>query len=1215
MKGLKIVGFVVGGIVVLLAIAVALALTPSVQTWAVRKAVAGQPGLTLDVGRVSAGMSAADISDLHVVKDGVVITAKGVSAKYSAWDYISKKRINADSVTIQDLVVDLRNATPATASTATKSGAASASAPRPAGSTSATAKTGDKKAGFEGVLKQAQLPFDLRVAALVAKGRALLPNDQTVVFDLKGNSIETGQRGTVEWTIDFADAKKNAALTALRATGTAGLHIANDGRIHSVEVDTTAAAMGPKLPSDRVKLTAKAEQPAAGANETYAATVALIRGTNVEPLVKTNAQFLTATREIAGTWDLAVRSEQLAGLLTGLGLPEIAANGAGKFSLKPDTNAVAASGDLQGQASQLQKLSPALEAIRSVQFKTTFDGGLADDIARLEKLNVEVTAADGHKFAQISSLQKIGYGLVDKKITLADPKAEVARISLQQLPLAWAQSFAKPMTIESGDLSVVLAVEAEPDGSRVRARALEPLLVRNVTVRDANKKALAEQFTLSTKPSVDYSATKVVAQLAELRISMPAGDALTGTVSADVTNLTATPAIAFAAQLQGKVVTALKPYLPVETGPLTANITVEGRHEGQTLTLNKANAVVTRENGAPITTVDLQQALRADLGKSTFTVAKPNETAARVKLGEIPLAWAEPFVANSKLGGALAGGTLAVSLRSLDDVTLTTVEPVALRGVSASMNGKAMAQSLDIVANLTATKRGETIAYDVRRIDVKQGETALAGLTVAGEAKLGGKTSNVVAKGNLEADVAALMRQPMLAEFATLSRGKVTAAFDANLTDTIQATAAITAKDLVAKQDNRPLGDLDVKVNANMKTDGSGTFTMPVTLAGPARKSDLLVKGAFGRAANKETFLFTGKISSDNIVVDDFQPLAGLAPSSETPKPAAPAPGGPTTVIRAPGSRPATSVPVATTTPGRDTKPFWSAVNGKVEVDLKRVLYGKDYVISGVHGTAVITESKLSLDGLEGKFKENPFKLAGGVTFAGNQPKPYNLIASADVQNFDVGAFLRAANPAEKPALETTATVSAKLNGNGGTVGDLAKNAYGKFEVSGTKGTMYLLERKGGAGTAVNVLSAGLAILGAARGSDTTSAIAEIARLLNAVQFDSVKMQVERGADLNFKLTALEVLSPILRTTGTGTVASKSTDDLANAPMNIVLQLGAKGELGYLLQRVGMLGAKQDEKGYQLMTRTFTIGGTTSKPDNSALWKILGEAALGALAR
>jgi hypothetical protein len=64
--------------------------------------------------------------------------------------------------------------------------------------------------------------------------------------------------------------------------------------------------------------------------------------------------------------------------------------------------------------------------------------------------------------------------------------------------------------------------------------------------------------------------------------------------------------------------------------------------------------------------------------------------------------------------------------------------------------------------------------------------------------------------------------------------------------------------------------------------------------------------------------------------------------------------------------------------------------------------------------------------------------------------------------------------------------------------------------------------------------------------------------------------------------------------------------------MNIVLQLAAKDQLGFLLQRVRLLGATTDDKGYNLMSRTFTIGGTPSKPDNSSLWKILGEAAVGA---
>jgi hypothetical protein len=353
------------------------------------------------------------------------------------------------------------------------------------------------------------------------------------------------------------------------------------------------------------------------------------------------------------------------------------------------------------------------------------------------------------------------------------------------------------------------------------------------------------------------------------------------------------------------------------------------------------------------------------------------------------------------------------------------------------MDAKPMLENVDLLASLTATKRGETIAYEVRKVEVKQGQNVLAALTVAGEARLGAKMT-IVAKGNLEADAAALMTQPALAPFATLSRGRVAAVFEANVAESIDAKAAISAKNLVAKQDNRALGDLEVTLTANMKPDGSGTVSAPLTLTNANRKSDLAIDGTFGKASNKETFLFTGKIASNQLVVDDFEPLAALAPASETKKPETPTPS------------------------GRDTAPFWKGVNGKLDLDLKRVLYGKDYVVSGIRGSATITDSKLSLDGLEGRFKENPFKLAAGVTFAAPQPKPYALTGSVNVAGLDIGEILRAANPSEKPAMESRVTVLANLNGNGNTVGELMKHAYGKFDVTGGKGVQRALGRNGG---------------------------------------------------------------------------------------------------------------------------------------------------------
>src|SRR5437868_3352035 len=110
MKGLKILAIVFAAAAVLLVALVVLAFTPGVQTWAVRRAVADQPGIKIEIGRVAAGLSDGQVSDLKVTKDGMVISAKSAKARYALTEFLTKKRLNADQVTVEDLVVDLRGA-------------------------------------------------------------------------------------------------------------------------------------------------------------------------------------------------------------------------------------------------------------------------------------------------------------------------------------------------------------------------------------------------------------------------------------------------------------------------------------------------------------------------------------------------------------------------------------------------------------------------------------------------------------------------------------------------------------------------------------------------------------------------------------------------------------------------------------------------------------------------------------------------------------------------------------------------------------------------------------------------------------------------------------------------------------------------------------------------------------------------------------------------
>lgn len=1204
MKGLKIFAWVVGGAVLLFALIVGLALTPGVQTWAVRRAIAGQPGVTIAVDRVAAGFSSAAITGLKITQDGAILSLPSVTAKYSAWDFLTKKKIAADDVSIRDIVIDLRHA-PAAATgkpLAPQTGTPTTTTP-PAGrdrvpAPASPAKVVSGRPAFAGLLQQLQLPFDVRVDRLAVSGRVLLPQEQAATFDLHGSGIAAGKRGTVTLKADFSDPEKNASLRALQANGTLAVTLSAAGRVDRVELDITSTAHGKNLPGDSLKVEAAASRNA-GSGEDYTLALGVARTNGTDPLLKSAASYDPATHAIGGTWNLTLRNPSLAALLAGLGLPDVAATGAGKFRFNPAGQEVAASGELQATASHLEKISPELSAVGTVQLRTTFDGGLTGTVARLDGLHLEVTGADGKKLAQIDSSQRIAFNTADRRVTLADPKAELARVAVQALPLAWAQPFVKTLTIDQGTLSVVLAVEAEADGSHVRTRAIEPLTLRSLTVRQG-KEPLLNQVTLTVLPRIDYSAEKIVAELTELKLAMPAGDALTGRLTAEVSNLATKARIVFGAQVQAKIVTLLKPYLPADTGPMTATVDASGRFEAGSLQLARATTTVARENGARLVGFELLQATTLDLAKTTFAVAKPSTPLARLQLGELPLGWAQAFVPKSQFAGVLASGTFEVTAQSVDEVTLNTTDPLVARGVTVSLDGKPMVQALDLSASLTATKQGDTVRYDVRTLELTRGTNALAKLSAKGEARLGAKPV-LSAKGNLDADAAALMNQPVLAPFATLSRGRVTTAFEVSYGEAIDAKAAISAKGLTARAGNQSLGDLELTVSATLKADGSGSVTLPLTLTNGGRKSDVALAGSFARAGTGYTF--DGKITSTQLVADDLQLLAGLGPVTD---PAAPSKTQPPATPRAPTTSAAT--PARTT---RDTEPFWTGVAGRAEVDLKKVLYGKDYTITAIRGVAVVTPGKLALETLEGRFKNNPFKLNTAITFTPHQAQPYAITGSTNVSNFDVGEILLAANPGEKPALESKLTVAAKLNGRGITLPDLLQNIYGQFDVAGTKGVLRALGRKG---NTVNTVSSIVGLLGAVKGSDTTMAIGELGRELNEMAFDTFTMKIERGADLNLRLTTVEFLSPSMRLSGTGSITHQAGVPIQNQPLELQLKLAGKAHLAQLLNRLGVLNGTPDDKQYYPMSTPFTLSGSAAQVNSGDLWRILGGAAARAAA-
>jgi hypothetical protein len=1189
MKRFKIIFIILSSLAALVALAVVLAFTPAVQTWAVRRVLVGQPGLAIEVGRVAAGLTSAELRDVRVVQDGTVIVVKEIAATYSATDYLSGKKINVGNVALHGVEVDTRKST----AKPTTPPAAAAVAP------------------FAGVLNAIRLPGEIRVGHVEVDAKVLLPANQTVAVTLTGGGIAPGQFGTLTWKVDFTDATKAAPLAAAQASGEIKLRTTADLRVDSIEVNADAGATGPALPKDRVKLALKLEQPSATAGESIVARVSLVRGTTVEPLLNAKVDYVAGKPVMNGVWDLAVRSEQFAAMLAGLGLPELALTGKGSFTYHLDTGAAVTAGEITSTISKLEKLGAELAAIGSLQVHAAFDGGASKESAQLGKLDFDVATAAGRKFITLAVLQKLSVNLKTKNLTAERPGAELARVSILSVPLAWAQPFLKPRTI-SGDVSGVFVVNAELDGSRVKLSAAEPLTLRAITVSEGGK-PLVDRVTVSLSPTVDYTATRVLAQIEKLSVSAPDGDNLSGGLKADVTLGGPSPVIAFSAELKGRLAALVKPYLPADVGPLTLALNAEGRHDGKIVQLSGLKLKVDREGGVALASIETLQAITIDPAKQAASAANAASPALRVRWGGIPLGWAEPYVAKSKISGQLVAGGIDVTLLGADAVSVKATEPIAAKGISVAMNGQQMLAGADFSTDLNATWKAGTLTADIKQLELKQGTASVLKALFTGDVTppAAGKNKGLVATGHgqVDADFSILGKQPALANQLPLVKGTVSAKFDGTSTDLVKGKVTITAKDLVAREGALALGNMDLTVDAALDANNSGTVKNTLVVTKDGRRSDLTVEGKVGLKPG--AISFDGKITGDQLIVDDLQAFSALGapPPADVKAQTTPAAG--TKPVTAPAPRPGAPAPAVVTAPKpigpiKDTTPLWAGFTGHIDLAIKAIKQGPGVTLAKLGGGGTLRPVRLAVENVGGQFNGNPFKISTLLTFDVKQARPYSLTGAVDVPNFDVGEFLRKADPSTPPALETKITISTKFNGTFANVGEAADRVNGQFDLKGTKGVLRALNKKAETTSAVTGLlgiAAGLA--GQSRLASGLAGTAELTAAFKDLQFDSFSAQAERGSDGAVVVKSVEFLSPIMRMTSNGRVDSKPGVPFGTSPLSLHVQIAGKGTLANALNAAHQLSGKTDEKGYYTMATPFTMGGTVDKPDSSEFWKNL----------
>ena len=612
---------------------------------------------------------------------------------------------------------------------------------------------------------------------------------------------------------------------------------------------------------------------------------------------------------------------------------------------------------------------------------------------------------------------------------------------------------------------------------------------------------------------------------------------------------------------------------------LTADFDV--LQHGNSLRVERFNAAIS--GTAPVASIQALQPFEFNLRSAELRVADPAQDLVSVLLAGVPVSWARPFLGDFAVSGGDMRGEFAASARN-GGLALRVKSPLTLTSVSLQKKDQPLLHEIDLSLNASAdyTPQGwqvEIVDFGLR----SRGVTLLSLDAKAGQLAASGRA--IKATGHWSANLPGWLGQPIIAGKLHLAAGLAQGEFNADLDHTKAIETKFSFSDLVAPTREK-FPAITLELRADVASDGKIAFKIPVAFEQAGHKSDLLATGTLTPGTPVATL--DARLTSEAIVAQDLQGLALLIP--EEP---------------APVSSAAALVPIA------DTVPFWSSVTGQIAVAFKKITYADSFEVTGLNGVLRLDSTTLNLENVRAALgAESELKLAGGMKFDANAKQPYTLTADVAVNNFDTGAAFRALDPAKLPTVEAHVNLNGHIAGDGANVGQVADHARGDVQVTGKSGIFRALsaDLSDKVQKTQSTVAAIGGLLGAVTGKEKyadyankTQIFSDIAKALAEIPFDQLSVTAVRQADLDVVLKDFTLISPEVRLTGGGRIHHVEGAPLLAQPLDLELNLGARGKLADLLKRAKLLEETQDNLGYASFITPIKIGGTLAKTDASQL--------------
>jgi hypothetical protein len=468
---------------ILVALVVALACVPAVQTWLVERAWAGRPGLHVSVESLSAGWSRVHVTNLRLRHDTGGLILPSLEATLPMTRALWDRQAHIGSVVAKGWTLDLSGPSALPAKT-----------PRAAAASSSLDADLARHVthAFHGLLRHWALPGDLTLDGADLEGDVLLPplagqEASRVRVTLKGGGMSSGRSGL------FTLAVSGPLTDSLKSNGSASAHgqltVAMDSprSVQRVAFVGRVTSSGEPLPDD---LTLSATIDAAGPAQAETYSLDLRRGTR--RLIDLTAALVGDQRLIRGKWTLDLPAADVARFSPARALPELATTGAGAFDADLGFNRLHVVGHAQTALRRLGNLAPALDRLGAVSLESDFDLVRSGPSLQVDRLRLALRGA--RPIATAHSRQPFECDLTTGELKVADSTTDWLQGSLQGFPLAWLSGLVEDTAFAGGDFIGDFAVTAA--NGRFALHAKTPLIATGVSVQRSGR-TLAQNLDLS----------------------------------------------------------------------------------------------------------------------------------------------------------------------------------------------------------------------------------------------------------------------------------------------------------------------------------------------------------------------------------------------------------------------------------------------------------------------------------------------------------------------------------------------------------------------------------------------------------------------------------------------------------------------------------------------------------------------------------------------